>query len=215
MSKPEVVVIDYGMGNLLSVRRALEHCGAKVTVTSDPEIIQSASRVVLPGVGAFTYAMEELCRRGLDTVVREVGGRGAPLMGICLGMQMLLDRSDEFGKTTGLGLIPGHVVPLPATTISGKNQKVPHIGWNALTLPHSVVDWQDTLLEGVRPYEAVYFVHSFMACPTNENHRIADCSFGGKPVSAVIMRDNVIGCQFHPEKSGEVGLKVLRQFLLL
>jgi glutamine amidotransferase len=214
MNKPDVAVIDYGMGNLLSVQRGLEHCGAIVTVTSDPDVIFSASRVVLPGVGAFADAMTELCRLGLDEVVREIGARDTPLMGICLGMQMLLDESDEFGKTAGLGLIPGRVIPLPNTTTTGQSQKIPHIGWNPLVLPQSRKDWQGTLLQDLKSGDSVYFVHSFMASPTNINHRIADCIYGGNPISAVITRNNIIGCQFHPEKSGEVGLKILRRFIL-
>jgi len=215
MRQSNVAVIDYGMGNLLSVRRGLEHCGATVTVTSDPDEIFSASRVLLPGVGAFSDAMTELCRLGLDGVVREVGARGTTLMGICLGMQMLFDESDEFGTTAGLGLIPGRVVPLPITTITGQTQKIPHIGWNELELPQGRKDWQGSVLQDLKSGDSVYFVHSFMANPNNAEYRIANCIYGGNPVSAVITRDNVIGCQFHPEKSGEVGLNVLRRFLLL
>ncbi len=201
------------MGNLLSVRRGLEHCGATVTVTADPDAILSAPLVVLPGVGAFADGMAELCRQGLDTVVREVAARGVPLLGICLGMQLLLDESEEFGITAGLGLVPGRVIPVPSATADGHPQKIPHIGWNALVLPRGREDWEGTLLQEVKPGEAVYFVHSFMASPTNPDHCIADCQYGGIPVSAAIGRENVFGCQFHPEKSGEVGLKVLKSFL--
>lgn len=213
MSKAEVVVIDYGMGNLLSVRRGLEHCGATVAVTSDPAVILSAPRVVLPGVGAFVDGMAELRRQGLDAVVREVAARGIPLLGICLGMQMLLDESEEFAITAGLGLIPGRVVPVPTTTTDGHMQKIPHIGWNELILPNGRGSWEGTLLHEVKPGEAVYFVHSFMASPSNPTYRIADCLYGGRSVTAAIGRENVSGCQFHPEKSGEVGLKVLKSFL--
>lgn len=213
MSTSEVVVIDYGMGNLLSVRRGLEHCGATVTVTADPDIILSIPRVVLPGVGAFIDGMDGLRRKGLDAVVREVAARGTPLLGICLGMQMLLDESEEFGSTTGLGLIPGQVIAVPATTTDGRPQKIPHIGWNALTVPVGHKSWEHTLLQKIKPGDAAYFVHSFMANPSDQSHRIADCIYGGHSVAAAIQRDNVFGCQFHPEKSGEVGLTILRQFL--
>lgn len=215
MSAPDVIVIDHGMGNLLSVRRGLEHCGAAVTVTADPEVILSARRVVLPGVGAFADGMSGLRRQGLDAVVREVAARGVSLLGICLGMQMLLDESEEFGTNAGLGLIPGQVVPVPSFTIDGRPQKIPHIGWNALVLSKGRENWEGTLLQKVTPGQAVYFVHSFMANPTEPGHRIADCFYGGVPVSAAIGRGNVFGCQFHPEKSGEVGLKVLQRFLTL
>ncbi len=213
MSRADVAVIDYGIGNLLSVRRGLEYWGAGVTVTADPAVILGASKVVLPGVGAFAGGMSGLARSGLDDVVREVAARGKELLGICLGMQMLLDESEEFGSTAGLGLIPGRVVAVPSMTADGGQQKIPHIGWSSLTVPDHRVDWNGTLLEGVRPGEAAYFVHSFMADPADSAHRVSDCLYGGVKISACISRDNVSGCQFHPEKSGEVGLRVLKRFL--
>jgi len=213
MSTPEVAVIDYGMGNLLSVCRGLEHCGATATVTADPDVILSVPRVVLPGVGAFADGMAGLRRHGLDAVMHAVAAKGTPLLGICLGMQMLLDESEEFGTTVGLGLIPGKVIPVPSTTADGRPQKIPHIGWNALALSQGRGSWENTLLQDVKPGEAVYFVHSFMASPADPGHRIADCLYGGMPVSAAIGRRNVFGCQFHPEKSGEVGLTILKSFL--
>ena len=212
---PEVAVIDYGLGNLFSVRQGLEHCGATVIVTSDADTILSTPRVVLPGVGSFTHGMAELRSRGLDAIVRKVAAQGSVLLGICLGMQMLLDGSEEFGKTKGLGIISGSVVPVPSTTTSGLLQKIPHIGWNNLALPPSFENWEGSLLQEVNPGEAVYFVHSFMAVPKNPKHCIANCLYGGVPVSAIIGRDNIYGCQFHPEKSGVVGLKILRRFLSL
>jgi glutamine amidotransferase len=213
MSGPEVAVMDYGVGNLLSVRRALEHCGASVKVTADRDALMSAPRVVLPGVGAFANAMAELRNRGLDTVAKQVAASGVPLLGICLGMQMLLDESEEFGVTAGLGLIPGRVVPVPATTAAGNGQKIPHIGWNALVPPERRAGWDGALLRHVRSGEAVYFVHSFMADPRDPEHRVADCLYGDQRISAIIGRGNVSGCQFHPEKSGDVGLRILRAFL--
>ena len=215
MNAPEVALIDYGIGNLLSVRRGLEHCGASVAVTDDSAAILSARRVVLPGVGAFGSGMAELRRRGLEAVVSEVAARGTPLLGICLGMQMLLDESEEFGKTMGLGLIPGRVVPVPTLNAEGQSQKIPHIGWSPLQLPKGRENWGGSLMQDVRPNESVYFVHSFMSSPSDPTHRIADCLYGGISVSAAIGRENVMGCQFHPEKSGVVGLKVIRRFLLL
>lgn len=208
MSAPEVVVIDYGVGNLLSVQRGLEHCGAKVSLTADPEKILAARRVVLPGVGAFSNAMQALERLSLVTVIRELANRQTPLLGICLGMQLLLEESEEFGVTPGLGLIPGRVIPVPARTVRGEVQKIPHIGWSAL----QPGEWKGTLLQDSHAGEATYFVHSFMAVPTNSAHRIADCLYGGHLIPATIGRDQITGCQFHPEKSGEVGLKILRRF---
>lgn len=211
--KPSVTVIDYGMGNLLSVTRALEHCGADVKMTADTDVIRTSSRVVLPGVGAFGDGMDELRRQGLDEVVREVAAIGTPLLGICLGMQMLLDESEEFELTSGLGLISGRVVSVPAMATDGHAQKIPHIGWNALVLPLGRESWKGTILQEIKLGEAVYFVHSYMAEPANPGHRIADCIYGGIRVAAAIGRDNIFGCQFHPEKSGTVGLAILGNFL--
>ncbi len=213
MTSPEVAVIDYGVGNLLSVQRGLEYCGANVHVTSDPGAILAASRVVLPGVGAFSDGMAELSCRGLDAVVKEVAARGRPLLAICLGMQMLLDESEEFGITRGLGLVPGRVIKVPSVTNNGETQKIPHIGWSGLVPSEGRGNWTGTPLEDVAPGEAMYFVHSYMASPTDSAHRIADCIYGGVRVSAAIGRHNVFGCQMHPEKSGETGLKVLKRFL--
>jgi glutamine amidotransferase len=214
MSEPEVVVIDYGVGNLLSVQRGLEHCGARVTLTADPKQILAAERVVLPGVGSFGNAMQALQRLGLVSPIRELAYRQTRLLGICLGMQLLLEESEEFGFTTGLGLIPGRVIPVPVQTTSGEMQKIPHVGWNALQPSSASRGWSGTLLQDNCPLEAAYFVHSFMAVPSDPNHRIAECVYGGHPVPAAIGRDQITGCQFHPEKSGEVGLKILRRFIL-
>jgi glutamine amidotransferase len=210
----EVAVVDYGVGNLLSVQRGLEHCGARVTLTADPEQILAAKRVVLPGVGAFSNAMHALERTGLIEVLRELARRQTPLLGICLGMQLLLEESEEFGITKGLGLISGHVSPIPSQTLSGKMQKIPHIGWSALRTSSVSSSWHGTPLQDNYPGEAVYLVHSFMAVPSDPAHRIAECVYGGHLIPATIRQGQITGCQFHPEKSGEVGLKILRRFLL-
>jgi len=212
MSAPDVTVIDYGVGNLLSVQRGLEHCGANVMLTADPERILAAKRVVLPGVGAFGNAMQALKQLNLVEVIRRLADRQTPLLGICLGMQLLLEESEEFGITAGLGLIPGRVVPVPAQSVSGQAQKIPHIGWSALQPSAASGGWRGTLLQDTHPGDAAYFVHSFMAVPTDPAHRIADCVYGGHLIPAVIGRDRITGCQFHPEKSGEVGLRILRRF---
>lgn len=212
MSKPEVTVIDYGVGNLLSVQRGLEHCGAQVILTADPEAVIAAKRVVLPGVGAFANAMQALQERGLVPAIQGLARKGTPLLGICLGMQLLLDESEEFGLTKGLGLIPGRVVPVPMQTVAGEPQKIPHIGWNGLVPAESRANWSGSLLQDNMPGEAAYFVHSFMSVPADPADRLADCFYGGHRVSAAIARNRITGCQFHPEKSGEVGLKILRRF---
>lgn len=209
-----ITVVDYGVGNLYSVRRAVEHCGGEeVVVSSDPEAILGADRVILPGVGAFEDGMRGLRERGLAGPIVAYARSGRPLLGICLGMQMLMESSEEFGATNGLGLIPGRVVQIPSHTASGEPHKIPHIGWNELVLPPGRAGWDGGLLDGIAPGAAVYFVHSFMAQPTDPAHRLADCLYGGIAVSAAVQHGQVLGCQFHPEKSGELGLRVLANFL--
>jgi len=213
MRTPEVTVIDYGVGNLLSVQRGFEHCGAKVIVTDDQKLIRAAKKLVLPGVGAFGNAMQALASLGLIEVIREVTQQGTPLLGICLGMQLLLEESEEFGITAGLALIPGRVIPVPTKALSGKVQKIPHIGWSALHPFPESKGWSSTLMQDNITGEAAYFVHSFMAVPSDPAHIIAGCVYGGHFIPGVIGLDQITGCQFHPEKSGEVGLKILRRFL--
>jgi glutamine amidotransferase len=212
MSHPKVTVIDFGVGNLLSVKRALEYCGADVEISSDPVRVRSARMLVLAGVGAFTSSMRTLENLGLTDAIRTSTGNGVPLLGICLGMQLLLSESEEFGPTRGLNLIPGRVVAIPCRTIDLQEQKVPHIGWNAL-VPSSNCDWSDTLLSGIRPGSAVYFVHSFMGSTLCPSHRVADCLYGGHRIAAFFRAENISGCQFHPEKSGEIGLKIIQNFV--
>lgn len=208
MNKPQVTVIDYGMGNLLSVTRALEHCGAEVQLESSPQAIAAAARLVLPGVGAFADGMAELTRRGLVEPIRQYAGSGKPFLGICLGMQMMLDGSDEFGESRGLGIIPGWVRKLPAQS----GIKLPHIGWSAISPPPGA-DWQGSLLQDVPVGHEMYFVHSYHADPADPAHRLAETLYGSYAFCAAIRKDNVTGCQFHPEKSGECGLSIIRKFL--
>lgn len=212
MSGNEVVIVDYGLGNLLSVKRGLEYCGASVLVTSAPDQVLAASRVLLPGVGAFGTAMAALNELKLIPAIQEISKRRTPLLGICLGMQLLLSESEEFGVTEGLGLIPGKVKPIPSLSTNGLPIKIPHIGWNGL-LPVNQANWNQTLLADNLPGDEMYFVHSYMAVTANISNRIADCVYEGHQISAVIGAGNITGCQFHPEKSGLLGLKVLRRFL--
>lgn len=214
MTAPEVCIVDYGLGNLLSVKRGLEHCGARVSITSDPERIISAARLVVPGVGAFGSAMRALKRAGLDDAIREAAMRGTPLLCICLGMQLLMEESEEFGDTPGLGLIAGRVVAVPSKTAAGEAQKIPHIGWSALSESQTTRGWEGTVLEDTLPGEFAYFGHSLMVVPSDPAHRIAECVYGGQTLAAVIGNGTITGCQFHPEKSGQTGLKMLRRFLL-
>jgi glutamine amidotransferase len=206
-----VTVVDYGRGNLLSVARALEHCGATVTFADEPGPVTAAERLVLPGVGAFGDAMAELARRGLDEAIHAFAATGRPFLGICLGMQLLLDVSEEFGAHGGLGLVPGAVTAVPASGADGRPHRVPHIGWNALHPANG--GWDGTVLGGVAPGSSVYFVHSFAAHPDSESDRLADCDYDGVRIAAAIRRGAWTGCQFHPEKSGPVGLRIIENFV--
>ena len=212
MTKPKVVIVDYGVGNLLSVQRAAEECGAKVITSAEPDVIAHADRVILPGVGAFANGMLALESLGLVEVIKEISTDGIPLLGICLGMQLLLDESEERGVTKGLGIIPGRAVQIPNMSSNGMPLKVPHIGWNSL-VTSNCTPWNGTILQNLTPGDSVYFVHSFMAEPVDPSMRIADCVYGDNRISAVIGRRNILGCQFHPEKSGENGMKILRAFV--
>ena len=213
MNPPVVTIIDYGVGNLLSVQRGFEHCGSRVVLTSDPEVILASQKIVLPGVGAFPNAMEALRKLDLVSVIQELAQLRKPLLAICLGMQLLMDQSEEFGSTVGLGLIPGRVVAIPNRTTAGDSQKIPHIGWGSLQPSNLTDNWTATLLQDNSYGDAAYFVHSFMAQPSDERNQVADAIYGGHRISAVVSKDRITGCQFHPEKSGEVGLKILRRFI--
>lgn len=209
----KVTIIDYGIGNLLSVRRAMEYFGAEVVYSGSPSEIANSDRLILPGVGAFAKSMDALRQQNLIPAIHEFVSRERPFLGICLGMQMLLESSDEFGEHAGLGLIPGRVVAIPNKGIDHSSHCIPHIGWNALVMSERRPSWSGTLLDGTKNGEYVYFVHSFTAIPKDERHRLADCHYNGLVISAAISRDNVAGCQFHPEKSGDVGLRMMNNFL--
>ena len=197
-----LAIIDYGMGNLHSVSKAIERLGYEAAVTSDPDAVASARGVILPGVGAFGDAMRELRRTGLGDAVRQFARSGKPLLGICLGMQLLFSRSEEHGDHEGLDLLPGKVVRFRGP------YKVPHMGWNRLTFerPHP-------LFEGLEPGH-VYFVHSYYAVPERRDDLLATTDYF-QPVAAIVGRDNVLGMQFHPEKSGMFGIRLLGKFLEL
>jgi len=209
----KVTVIDYGMGNLFSVARAIEYCGAEVVLAQSPTDIREAERLILPGVGAFESGMSELRSRYLVDSIQEYCARGRPMLGICLGMQMLFDVGEEFGLHQGLKLLPGKVVMIPTIDEEGRSRRIPHIGWSHLMPQVGCKDWDQTLLDGIEPMKSVYFVHSFMAVPNDLQNRIANCNYDGVSIASVVQRENVHGCQFHPEKSGDVGLKILQNFL--
>jgi imidazole glycerol-phosphate synthase subunit HisH len=210
-----VTLLDYGMCNMLNAARALQHVGAEVDVTTDPEAVRRAERLVVPGVGAFSDSMAELTSHGHDQAIRDFVSTGRPLLGICVGMQILFEGSDEFGETPGLGILPGWVRAVPNRTTDGNPLRVPHIGWNALLLPRERnAGWGETLLaphEGANP--AMYFVHSFAPAPTDPRIRLADAEYGGHRICAAVARDNVTATQFHPERSATAGLAILEQFI--
>jgi glutamine amidotransferase len=209
-----VTILDYGMCNLLNVARAFENVGAELTVTEDSSIAAKAERLVVPGVGAFEDSVREVRARGFDDTIRRFVDTGRPFLGICVGMQMLFDASEEFGRHEGLGLLPGIVKPVPNRTVDGEPQRVPHIGWNALVEPEAGRSWENTFLAPVAEMKpAAYFVHSFVAVPAQVSDRLADCIYGGHRLCAAVQRDNVMATQFHPERSGEEGLNLLRHFM--
>lgn len=210
----DVTVIDYERGNLLSVSRALEHCGARVQIAKTEADVKKAGHLVLPGVGAFGGAMKQLDVQGLIGPLKDHVTSGRPLLGICLGMQILLDRGEEFGAHDGLGLIQGDVLEIPATRPNGMPQKRPHIGWSP-TIPAKDHDWRNTILEGMETETDFYFVHSFAASLVNDAHCLATTNYNGHMLTAVIQHENLIGVQFHPEKSGPTGLKLLERFIYL
>lgn len=196
-------IIDYGVGNLFSLKSSLRAIGIDADYTGNPAEIRKADKLILPGVGAFRDAREALRSTGLDRVVQEEAGKGKPLMGICLGMQMLFDRSYEYGEYEGLGLIPGEIVPMEGR--SPKDLPIPHIGWNELMLKQP-----SPLMKNTVNGDYVYFVHSYYA-ETPAEHVIATTDYGVE-MTAAVQKDNVYGCQFHPEKSSEVGLSILKAF---
>ncbi|MBH64011.1 MAG: imidazole glycerol phosphate synthase subunit HisH [Alphaproteobacteria bacterium] len=214
MSEPGVTVVDYGIGNLRSVCRALEFSGGQVDLTGRPDKIVKADRLVLPGVGAFAKCIDELQQRGLTEPLLEFFEGERPFLGICVGMQMMMESSGEFGRNEGFGLIPGSVEAIPRPNGSQCRYKVPHVGWDPLMRPESA-DWAESILADCQENDPVYFVHSYTAQPTSESHRLADSDYFGVRVSAVIQEGHRYGCQFHPEKSGETGLCILRKFLSL
>lgn len=209
----KVVIINYGLSNLLSVQRAFEHCGTEVLVSGDPEDILAADKIVLPGVGAFKDGMHGLIQLGLDKAIQEKAKSGTPILGICLGMQMLFDESEENGCHKGLGLIPGRVIKIPALSVTEEKQNVPHIGWNVLLPGDDGIDFNHALMSGLQSNEEVYFVHSYEAKPEQQEDLIANTVYGGRRVCAIAGKGNVFGCQFHPEKSGKVGLRIINNYI--
>lgn len=211
-TKRAVALIDYGMGNIASVYQALIHCGAEVITVTQSADLPAHIPIVLPGVGAFGDGMYALRDRGLVEPLQRCAREGGALLGICLGMQMLFDTGEEFGSHSGLGILAGSVTRIPSEVGQHQHRKLPHIGWADLR-PASERGWTDTFLAGLPTAPYVYFVHSYTAHPARQSDIVATCDYEGLSIVAAVQNGRVVGCQFHPEKSGEVGLSILSGFL--
>ncbi|MCR4754329.1 MAG: imidazole glycerol phosphate synthase subunit HisH [Lachnospiraceae bacterium] len=209
----KTVIINYGLSNLLSVDNALKFLGVNAIISQNPEEILAADILILPGVGAFEDGMQGLLRHGLTNILIDKAHSGTPLLGICLGMQMLFDESEEFGIHKGLGLIPGRVVRIPSEDINGIKQRIPHVSWDPLYPTITTVSFDDEVLNKIKPGDECYFIHSYEARPLSSEYCLAETEYGGRRICAVAQNKNVIGTQFHPEKSGEIGLNILKGFL--
>jgi glutamine amidotransferase len=214
MSAADVVIVDYGSGNLHSIQKAFESRGVATLLTSRPEEVEAATRLVIPGVGAFGDCVSRIGDLGLAKPILRCIESGRPVLGICVGMQMLFDRSEEFGVHEGFGLIPGAVTALSSRDASGNAVKIPHVGWSELR-PPAGTRWDGTILANVIPGACVYFVHSYHAVPERWESCLAETHYGHQRICAVARSGNLYGCQFHPEKSGEVGLRIIEAFAAL
>ena len=199
-----VAIVDYGVGNLFSLKSSLAFIGVDATVTGDADVIRAADKIILPGVGAFGDAINRLCESGLDKVIKQEAEGGKHIMGICLGMQLLFDKSYEYGESRGLGLIGGAIKPI--SDIIPRELKIPQMGWNSLSFKGE----KHPIFKYLEDGDHVYFVHSYQATDCDEAI-VATTEYGAR-ITAAVARENVCGCQFHPEKSGEVGLKILCAF---
>ena len=203
----DVSILDYGMSNLLSIQRGFEKVGASVEIVSSLKDTGSINRLVIPGVGAFKSGMEELRNRELESLINEVNSQGKPILGVCLGMQLMTNSSIEKGLTTGLELVNGDVIELP-NTIDGKATRVPHMGWSAMDFS---LKSDNDFFSGIRPVH-YYFVHSYYVDLHDSTIGVGHTDFSGKPICVSFEKENCIGTQFHPEKSGEIGLSILDKF---
>ena len=199
-----IAIVDYGVGNLFSLKSSFASIGEEVVVTGDAQEIKNAEKIILPGVGAFGDAAKKLTETGLAEVVKEEAEKGKPILGICLGMQLLFDKSFEYGEHNGLGLIGGEIRPI--SDVIPKDLKIPHIGWNALHFKGE----KSKIFKYINDGDFVYFVHSFYGAKCDES--VSATAEYGAELTASVEKGNVYGCQFHPEKSGEVGLKILKAF---
>ena len=206
-----IVIVDYGVGNLQSLKKAFAHFGVEAKISEDANEIQKADALALPGVGSFEAGMRGLMARGLTSAVRTFTETGKPMLGICLGAQLLLSRGHEFGVHEGLDIIPGEVVRLPK--LAG-NEKIPQVGWNTVLRPSGVA-WDGTIFDSLQKEPEVYFVHSYILKPEKSEHILGTTVYGGHTFCSAIRKEQVYGVQFHPEKSGKAGLELIRNFVKL
>ncbi len=211
MASPSVAILDTGVGNLFNITRAIEEIGGSPSVTSQPDVLVTADRVIIPGVGSFASTMAAFEATGIADALRDYSAAGRPILGICLGMQLLMSDGHEDGRSLGLGLIPGDAGPLPTRTVDGDPLRIPHIGWSRVFAADggAVLEWSGSAAEEVD----VYFAHSFTVTTTEQSSVAARFRYGGHDLTAVLRQGNLTGVQFHPERSGPVGLRVLAQFV--
>lgn len=208
-----IAIIDLDLGNLHSVARAIRHVGGEPVITDNEQVIRQAEKLILPGVGSFKAGMNSINQKGLRDVICDKSSSGTPLLGICLGMQLLMDHSEEQGSHQGLGIIAGHVSKFQNFAQFDPCAKVPHINWCGIDKKVDNDTWMDTILGAVVPGDECYFVHSLCVIPQDNNHALAVSHYGGSEFCSVIKKDNIVGCQFHPEKSGDVGLRIIDSFV--
>lgn len=205
----KIVIVDYGVGNLFSLIRAFQFFDTNTVVSSDPDQLKKADALILPGVGSFESGIRGLESRNLSNAIKEAAHNSKLILGICLGAQLLLSEGHEFGIFQGLDIIKGKVVPFPPLP---KSEKIPHIGWNNIS-PISTDSWNGTILDSLTKKDQVYFVHSYILRPDREENILAISEYGDYNFCSVIRENNIYGCQFHPEKSGKTGLKIIKNFL--
>lgn len=208
-----IAIIDLDLGNLHSVARAIKHCGGEVIITDNLAEIEKAEKLILPGVGSFKAGMDALKSKGLVEAIKKRASEGTPLLGICLGMQLLMDHSEEQGSHQGLGLIAGEVKKFQNLSTFDGSVKVPHINWCAIDKKLDNDNWADSILADVEPGADCYFVHSLCVVPKDSEHTLAVSKYGNSEFCSAIKQDNIVGCQFHPEKSGDVGLQIIGEFV--